>query len=293
MGYHGHEGFVRVSGFKLYYLTFGSGSRGTVLTLHGGPGGTHDYMLPVSKLAEHGYKVVFYDMLGSGKSDAPEDLSCYSIERWAEEADGVRESLGLGKVHLLGHSLGGSIALAYALGHQDKLRSLIVSSAFASTPLLISEIHRLESELPTSARDAIRRAEESREFKSKEYRDAVKEFMDRHYQWGIREFNPPEHAYTLSHFNKRLYKSLWGPTEFRVTGTLKDWDISGRLGEIHVPCLITAGRHDEATPLIAEDIHSRIRGSRLVIFEDSSHNAMLEERDAYVRVVAEFLESVR
>jgi proline-specific peptidase len=267
--------------------------RGTVLTLHGGPGATHDYMLPVSGLAARGYRVVFYDMLGSGKSDTPDDLSIYTVDNWANEAEGVRKTLGLGKVHLLGHSLGGSIALAYALRYQHNLKSLVVSSGFASAPLLISEIHRLETELPAATREAIGKAEQSKDFKSQAYKDAVKEFMDRHYQWGLREFNPPEHVYTLTHFNKLLYKTLWGPTEFRVTGTLKTWDISGRLAAITIPCMITCGRHDEATPTVAGDIYSRIKGSKLVIFEKSSHNSMLEEKKEYIRTVADFLDTVR
>ena len=150
----------------------------------------------------------------------------------------------------------------------------------------------MESELSDTSRDAIMKAEESRDFKSREYRDAVKEYMDRHYQRGLLEFNPPEHAYTVAHFNKLLYRTMWGPTEFRVTGTLKSWDISGKLGVLDLPCLITAGRYDEATPTVAADIQRRIRGSKLVIFENSSHNAMLEERDAYLDTVAMFLDSV-
>ena len=287
------EGFIEVSGHRLFYRSFGSGEQGTILTLHGGPGATHDYMLPVSALADYGYRVVFYDMLGSGKSDAPEDLSLYRIENWANEAEEVRDALELGKVHMLGHSLGGSIALSYALSYQDQLRSLIVSSGFASAPLLISEISRLEAQLTKESREAISKAEQSRDFKSPEYKAAVKEFMDKHYQYGFREFNPPELLNTLAHFNKRLYRSLWGPTEFRVTGSLKSWDISDLLGRITVPCLITVGRYDEATPEVARDMHRRIRGSRLVVFEESSHNAMLEERDAYVRTVAEFLGGIR
>jgi proline iminopeptidase len=286
------EGYVEVSGFKLYYRSFGEAAKGTILTLHGGPGATHDYMLPVSRLAEHGYRVVLYDMLGGGRSDFPQDMSLYAIERWAEEAEGVRRALDLGRVHLLGHSLGGSIAMTYALAHQQNLMSLTVSSGFASAPLLISEVLRLESELPAPSREAIRKAEESRDFKSQDYKNAVKEFMDRHYQRGLIDFNPPEHVYTLSHFNKLLYRTLWGPTEFRVTGTLKTWDISSKLGTLDLPCLITAGRYDEATPTVAMDLHRRIRGSKLVIFENSSHNAMLEERDEYIRTVAEFLDSV-
>jgi hypothetical protein len=54
-----------------------------------------------------------------------------------------------------------------------------------------------------------------------------------------------------------IYLHMQGPNEFVITGTLKDWDITDRLGEIGVPTLITAGRHDEFTPRQAEALHPR------------------------------------
>src|SRR6202166_3328016 len=101
------EGYVEVVGHKIFYRTFGIPEKGTVLTLHGGPGATHDYMLPISDLTRSGYRVVFYDMLGCGRSEALEDVSQYTLEGWAKEAEGVRRALDLGEVDLLGHSLGG------------------------------------------------------------------------------------------------------------------------------------------------------------------------------------------
>ena len=86
--------------------------------------------------------------------------------------------------------------------------------------------------------------------------------------------------------------TMQGPNEFVITGTLKDWDITDRLGEIRVPTLITAGRHDEFTPRQAQALHEGIAGSELVTFEDSSHMQFSEEPERYREVVAAFLERV-
>jgi proline-specific peptidase len=74
-----------------------------------------------------------------------------------------------------------------------------------------------------------------------------------------------------------------------ITGTLKDWDITDRLGEIDIPTLITAGRYDEFTPRQARSLHESIRGSELVTFERSSHMQFAEEPERFVEVVGDFL----
>jgi proline iminopeptidase len=83
-----------------------------------------------------------------------------------------------------------------------------------------------------------------------------------------------------------------GPTEFTVIGNLKAWDRIDRLGEITVPTLITVGRYDEITPACAETIHRGIANSRVVVFENSAHCSHLEETEAYLAVVDEFLADV-
>ncbi len=83
-----------------------------------------------------------------------------------------------------------------------------------------------------------------------------------------------------------------GPSEFYVVGTLREWDITDRLGGIQVPTLVTSGRYDEATPAIAETVHRGIPGSEQVLFEQSSHMAHAEEAEAYRGVLDDFLSRV-
>ncbi len=89
-----------------------------------------------------------------------------------------------------------------------------------------------------------------------------------------------------------VYHIMWGPSEWLVTGTLKDWDITDRLGEIQVPTLVIGGRFDEATPVITETIHSGIPSSEWVIFENSGHFAYLEETERYLKVLIKFFDRV-
>jgi len=274
----------------LFYRVFGEARRGTVLCLHGGPGATHDYLLPMADLIEYGYKVVFYDQLGCGRSEMPDDTSLFTVERGVEEVEGIRRALNLGRIHLMGSSYGGLLAIAYALKYQENLKSLIISSGLASVPLAVAEMQRLKSELPPEIQETLRKYEEIGDYENPEYLKAVQEFYKRHLcrlpEW------PKELVYTMEHMSKPVYYTMNGPNEFTIIGTLKDWDVTDQLHKIRVPCLITVGRYDEVTPKVAESMHQRIKGSKLVIFENSSHVAMWEEREKFIEVVRKFLEEV-
>ncbi len=89
-----------------------------------------------------------------------------------------------------------------------------------------------------------------------------------------------------------VYHTMWGPSEFHGTGSLKDFDVTDRMGELTIPVLLTAGRYDEATPEATIWYQGLIPGSSVKIFEESSHMTMLEEPERYVQVLRDFLRSV-
>ena len=86
-----------------------------------------------------------------------------------------------------------------------------------------------------------------------------------------------------------VYFTMNGPSEFHVIGTIKDWDISDRLGQIEAPTLVFSGRYDEVTPAITEAAHRAIPGSEYVVLEESSHMAQAEEPERTLDLVRDFL----
>jgi proline-specific peptidase len=96
-----------------------------LLCLHGGPGFTHYYLEPLEALADR-RQVVFYDQLGCGNSDRPDDESLWTVDRFVEELAQVRAALGLDDLHLFGSSWGGMLAMQYTLDRKPDLRSLIM-----------------------------------------------------------------------------------------------------------------------------------------------------------------------
>ena len=76
---------------------------------------------------------------------------------------------------------------------------------------------------------------------------------------------------------------------FQIDGSLREWHVTDRLSEITIPVLVTCGRYDEATPAIAHELANGILGAEIRVFENSSHVAHIEEAEAFLDVVEEFL----
>jgi L-proline amide hydrolase len=289
------EGFVPFQGYKTWYRVVGEGEEPgklPLLCLHGGPGAPHDYLEPMEAMAATGRRVIFYDQLGCGNSDQPHDPSLWTVKLYVEEVGVMRKALGLDRLHLLGQSWGGMLAMQYALTQPAGLASLIIASSPASMPQWVAEANRLRADLPPDVQATLLKHEKNGTTDDPEYQSAIMIYYQRH----VCRLDPyPEYinrTFAKLEANPEVYNTMNGPSEFHVIGSLKNWDIVNRLGEIHVPALITSGRYDEATPAIAETVQRGIRGSEWVIFEKSAHMSHAEEPEHYMQVLDEFLSRI-
>jgi L-proline amide hydrolase len=123
------------------------------------------------------------------------------------------------------------------------------------------------------------------------YEKAVRVYYDRHLcriPWP----DCVERSFAQMAEDPTVYHTMNGPSEFHCIGSLKTWDITERLAEIDTPTLLVSGRHDEATPRIVEQIHSRIPGAQWELFEESSHMPHVEEPDGFLARVEAFLAAI-
>ncbi|MCL4447479.1 MAG: proline iminopeptidase-family hydrolase [Candidatus Thermoplasmatota archaeon] len=287
------DGYVNVSGLNLYYEDFVPDHiEGTIICLHGGPGASHDYLLPLSDLSNFGFRIVLYDQFGCGKSDEQKDTSKFTFDYAVEEVEGVRKQLcPEGKVFLMGSSYGGALALAYSLKYQSALLGMIVSGGLASSRLTIKEMNRLIDDLPEWASSAIRKYDATGDYTHPDYLKATEEFYSRH----LIRMNPVprEVRLSLEYAEKRnVYRIMNGPNEFTITGTIRDWDITDQIHKIVIPTLITVGEYDEVTEVVAQEIHKRIKGSIMKVLPNCSHLSMWEDREGYIATLKEFIDSV-
>ncbi|HXV33388.1 MAG TPA: proline iminopeptidase-family hydrolase [Gaiellaceae bacterium] len=283
-----HEAYVEHARGRTWYRVVGEGADGRdpLVCLHGGPGSTHNYFALLERLAEDGRAVVLYDQLGCGRSERPKGID-WSVRVFLDELAALREKLGLERIHLLGTSWGGMLALEHALAGAAGLTSLVLSSTLASIDEWVAEAKRLRAELPAGVVATLDRHEEAGDYDAPEYRAALDVFDDRYVRRGA--LGRPELELMKAGLGKESYRAMVGPNEWTVTGALRGWDVRDRLGEIAVPALVARGRFDMCTERIAATLLSGLRDAREAVFEESSHMPALEEPERYREVVGAFL----
>jgi proline-specific peptidase len=207
-----------------------------------------------------------------------------------KEVDAVRQALGLDRIHLFGQSWGGMLAMEYMFTQPKGVASLTIASSPASMIQWVEEANKLRDKLPPDVQATLLKHESAGTTDSAEYQQAMNVFYHRHL---CRVVPYPEYlqrSFDKLAQNSEVYNTMNGPSEFHVVGTLKTWEVRHRLGEIKAPTLVTSGRFDEATPVIAETVHKGIPSSKWVVFESSAHSAHAEEPERYMRVLTEFIQ---
>jgi proline iminopeptidase len=282
-----HEtGLIETPDGKIWYKASGIGSGNPVITLHGGPGFPHDYLEPLESLGRN-RTVIFYDQLGCGRSDRPDNTSLWRIERFVEELETVRQELQIEKFHLLGSSWGTMLGMDYYLRYPNRVASLIFKSPCLSAKLWAEDAQKLCTEMGEDWNRIVTHHEATGTTSSEEYKNAKEQF-GRKFICRL-DHKPVESERSKLGFNPQVYLTMWGPAEFTATGNLKDYDRVSDLTKIRVPTLFLCGRYDEARPETVEYYQRQVPASKLVVFEQSAHVSHLEETEEFIRVVSDFL----
>src|SRR3954447_26352707 len=224
-------GHVETTDGRIAFWIAGRGKR-TLLTLHGGPGVPCQYIHPMADLASEGVRVVFYDQLGCGGSDKPQDPALWTLDRFTREVEEVRQALELGQVDLWGHSCGGILAQEYALAHPEALRSLCLASTICSASFHRSELLRLIEAFPEATAAPLREAHAGGDTTSAAFRAAAAEFWRRHL---CRIPTPPEVQSSVDDMAVDVYETMWGLDDVAMRGRLMTWEAADRLGAIEAP----------------------------------------------------------
>ena len=274
-------GMAKVPGGRVWWMKAGGGSKTPLLTLHGGPGAAHNYLLPLRALADE-RPVIFYDQLGCGHADSPAEEKIYTVQRSVDEVDALRRALGLKEIILFGHSWGSMLAIEYMCqGRGAGVKQFVVGGALASVPQAMAGQQRLIDRMPDGKGARLHALEKAGKTDSKEYQDLVQLFYDLHVCRA--KPTPPDAAASLEIAGKSIaYRVMNGPNEFTITGVIKDWERRKDLGRIHAPTYITTGEFDEVTLDCHQTIQRGITGSRLQIFPGCSHMTMNEQPETYI-----------
>ncbi|HEY9196213.1 MAG TPA: proline iminopeptidase-family hydrolase [Mucilaginibacter sp.] len=283
--------------FHIWTKKLGNNPKIKVLLLNGGPGATHEYFECMeSFLPAEGIEMIYYDQLGCGNSDNPKDTAMWSLPRYVEEVEQVREALKLdsSNFYLLGHSWGGILAMEYAQKYQQHLKALIISNMVMSIPAYgkyADEV--LAKQLDPKVLARIRAIEAKGDFDNPEYMQLLMpNFYVKHIcRIPLDEWPEPLNR-SFSKINQSLYVTMQGPSEFGVAGKLVKWDRVNDLPKISVPTLSIGAQFDTMEPKQMEMIASKVQNGSYLYCPNGSHMSMYDDQQTYMTGLIKFIKGV-
>ena len=288
------DGFVPFGPYETYWRAVGNldADKPALLLLHGGPGSTHDYFEVLDRLAsETGRAVVSYDQLGCGRSYVEGHPELWKAETWVDELENLMGALGLGHIHLLGQSWGGMLAITYLVERGTTgMSSVILSSTLSDSQLWGREQHRMARQLPPGEWEALTWAEETGDYSSPAYQQALDHYMllhcaDLHY-----DERAPECLRRAKVSGTESYVTAWGPNELTPMGTLAQWSYTDRLRELDLPALVISGTDDLCTPLIAKTMYDRLPQARWELMAGCRHMCFVDDNERYCQLLASWMD---
>lgn len=254
------SGVAPVHGVELAYECRGDGE--TFVLVHGWTGSGRGWSGVIDRLAER-RRVVVFDHRGHGRSTNTGDPATYTLAQLADDFAALADAIGLDSFHLLGHSMGGSVAMRYAVAHPARLRSLVLmdtgaASAPGSAELMQPLVDIVEAGgtaayyeaaksyvgLPGAAGDAARAA----------------------FKWDIEHVDPVAFV-ALAH-------------ELCRFGSMLD-----QLRRLAVPTTVIVGEHDTHLRGAADDLAGAIAGAALEVIPAAAHLPHTENTEAWLAAV--------
>lgn len=283
------SGYADAPGGRIWWRMDGvrhlRSTRAPLIAIHGGPGGSHDYLLPLTRLSEE-RTVILYDQLDCGESDKPDNPRNWTVDRFVAEVDAVRRALEIDRCILLGHSWGGLIAVEYAVRGAPGVQGVIFACPLINTARWVADNVAHKAALPADVQIALDRHETAGTTNSPEYQAALSVLMKRHFCRLQQE--PPEVAQFFRKLNGGLYRTLWGNSAFACTGLLRGYDASVLLPRIEKPCLFLCGEFDESTPAANRDFASLTPNGKVSVIPGASHMPMFENPTAFLTAIRWF-----
>jgi proline iminopeptidase len=272
--------------FFVWTKQVGNNPKLRVLLLTGGPGCSHEYFECFENFfPRHDIEFIYYDQLGCGFSDNPNDTAMWDLGRYVDELEQVRIALKLDSTNcvLLGHSWGGILAMEYAMFHQDKLKGLVISNMMSSCPdygKYADEVLALQ--MDTAVLREINALEAANDFSNPRYMALLNEHYYQHHicKIPLKDWPDPVNR-SFAALNSSLYVTMQGPSEFGIAGKLTNWDRSKEMKNIHIPCLTIGAKDDTMDPTHMKWMADQMPKGSHVYCPNGSHMALYDDQQVY------------
>jgi proline iminopeptidase len=271
--------------FFIKHRSKSKNKKNPIIFLHGGPGSSHGYFMALKPLSKD-RDLYMYDQIGCGQSsDTAKNL--WNIKTFVEELEILVDEWKLDKFILMGASWGTTLALEYFLKSKDKrLEKIIFQSPLFSTSKWEKDAKRLIKKLPKSTQKIIDYCHEINATDSKVYQTAVFDYYLKHVLRNKKLLLKPRKPNVNG---GKIYMHMWGPSEFKATGTLKTYERVKQLKKLNIPVLLICGEHDEATPETVKKYHKIISHSEFKVIKRASHCISLENPNDLLKVISNFI----
>jgi proline iminopeptidase len=280
--------------FKVWTKRIGNNPKIKLLLLNGGPGATHEYFECFENfLPAEGIEIIYYDQLGCGNSDNPNDVALWDLARYVEEVEQVRKALNLdaSNFYMLGHSWGGILAMEYALKYQNKMKGLIISNMMSSCP----EYGKYAEEVLAKQMDPkvlaeLNQIEAAKDFTNPRYMELlIPNFYEKHIlRFPAKEWPEPVNR-SFAKMNQSLYVSMQGPSEFGISGKLEKWDRKADLKNITIPTLVIGAKYDTMDPKHMEEMSKLVQNGTYLFCPKGSHMDFYDDQKVYFEGLIPFL----
>jgi proline iminopeptidase len=244
-----------------------------------------------SFLPEAGIEMYYYDQLGCGNSDKPEDPDLWQTPRFVEEVEDVRKALGLENFVLYGQSWGGMLSIEYSLKYQHNLRGLVISNMTAGIQSYLKRLNTIADQLPPEKLARLKALDAAADYDNPEYTALM---MDDLYPMAICRCKPwPESVVrAFRDASMVVYNAMQGKSEFVVTGYFKDWERWDDLHRITVKTLTLGGDYDTMDPDDIRRMAALMPNATAAICPNGSHLAMWDDQAVYFEHLLTFLKSL-
>ncbi|MBZ2175391.1 alpha/beta hydrolase [Schnuerera sp. xch1] len=263
--------YIKIKDKNIYYREYGNGE--PVVFLNGVMMNTSSWG-HFTKIVSKNYRMITIDLLDQGRSDSCEEE--YTVRTQAEILKSFLDEIGIDKIHLVGMSYGGKVALTFTLNYQHMIKSLILTNTDSYTTRIMKEFGKGWGYAASTLNGEI-------------FSSIVLPYMY--------SYNYYEEKFSDVEGKKRIISKIlnkkWSDRFIRNLSSALDYDVSHRLNNIKVPTLIISSELDAITLIKYQELmHKQIKNSKWIVMKDVGHAALYEKPNEYISMIMDFLSEI-
>ncbi len=283
-----YEIFIESNGSKLFCKVMGKGK--PLIVIHGGPGLTHEYLLPYFDALAGDHLVIFYDQRGCGQSTGEINPDTINVPNFINDLENIRCAFNFDKISLLGHSWGGFLAMNYAISHPQTVEKLILSNSVPACTEDHAQFFKEYLKRTAPYQEELSKIKATQEFQLGEPKE-----VEQFYRIMFRPYFYQPEKIELLNLRRTSIACVNGEKIFKVIweNLLRNpYDLHTSLKTLSIPTLVIHGDADPIPLITAQKIHESIQGSKYVVLNQCGHFPYIECTEEYLSLLKEFL-SVR